>query len=67
LRHQLQLAGAQHQIGMQDQAKQTLASVLKEYPDNSEAIRLAGVFDMSFGHLANLPLGDSDAGNSLVR
>ncbi len=54
--HQLQLAAAQHKIGQQDEAKRTLATILNNHPENVEANRLASVFEMSYNHLATLPI-----------
>jgi len=64
--HQLQLAAAQHKIGLQDDAKRTLAIVLKEDPQNADANRLASVFEMSYGHLATLPIESEDSSVSSV-
>ncbi len=64
--HQLQLAAAQHKIGLQDEAKRTLAVVLEKDPQNIDANRLASVFEMSYGHLATLPMESEDTSATTV-
>ncbi len=67
LPRQLQLATAQHQIGRFEETKTTLARILNEYPEDSNALRLQSILHLSFEHIAATPLSENYGSSTTVR